>query len=121
MGHRLPTSLELTQATFQKVMNAPQKPLVVIAAVDFTDDEHEKTLDHLKDVAKRWKMRTGGTGLASDREVVFTVMDTGRWATWLKSMYGVQGAASGNSLDAAPVVVADHGVRQRRIFLHSTS
>jgi len=30
--HRIPTVLELTQDTFQKVMNAPQAPLVVIVA-----------------------------------------------------------------------------------------
>ena len=42
----------------------------------------------MMDVAKKWRVRTEGSGVAHGRDVVWTVMDKTRWAAWLKSMYG---------------------------------
>jgi hypothetical protein len=52
-SNRLPTTFELTQDTFQSVMNAPQSPLVVIAAV--TKENKEKVTDQFRDVGKKWQ------------------------------------------------------------------
>jgi len=104
LENRLPTSLELSQETFQPVMNAPQKPLVVIAAFD--PNAKNGVNEIMEDMGKLWRTerkKLGGGG----REVVFTWMDATRWASWLKSMYGIKAS----SLPA--VVVADH---QRLVY-----
>jgi thioredoxin domain-containing protein 5 len=109
LSHRLSTAMELTQDTFQKVMNAPQQPLVVIAAV--TQGHKNKVEERFKDVAKKWRIRTSGTGLAHGREVVFAWMDMDKWADWMKSMYGITKTSTGSgTLDDVPVIISDHKV-----------
>ncbi|KAF8960247.1 thioredoxin domain-containing 5 [Flammula alnicola] len=113
LTHRLPTSLELTRDTFQSVMNAPQAPLVVIAAGPLS--LKEKIMQRLRDVGKKWRVRTDGTlGVVHGREIVFAWMDGGEWAEWMKSMYGIQGAGvhegkeGEDELEDTQVVIADH-------------
>ena len=101
--------MELTQDTFQKVMNAPQEPLVVIAAV--TQGHKNKVEERFMALAKKWRIRTSGTGMAHGREVVFTWMDMDKWGDWMKSMYGITKTADeSGTLDDVPVVIADHRV-----------
>lgn len=118
LTHRIPTVLELTQDTFQKVMNAPQAPLVVIVAGEGT--VKEKAEQRLRDVAKKWRVRTEGSGVVHGRDVVWTVMDNTRWATWLKSMYGRSSrdekSEKPGELDSLKVIIADHKVRSSAPF-----
>ncbi|PFH44884.1 hypothetical protein AMATHDRAFT_72161 [Amanita thiersii Skay4041] len=124
--HRLPTWIELTQDTFQQVMNAPEEPLVLIAAVP--PALKGKAEERLRDWAGIWRSVTGGAGRvklsskgkkklwkgetvrmeAGEREVVFTWMDAVRWKDWMKSMYGVETKEDVDSLDRVRVVIADH-------------
>ncbi|KIY69040.1 thioredoxin-domain-containing protein [Cylindrobasidium torrendii FP15055 ss-10] len=97
--NRLPTTIELTQDTFQSVMKSPAKPLVVLAAVN--DDNKEELKRRFSALSASW--RKNGK---KDREVVFAWMDLGRWKDWMKSMYGVSG--KGDKVSDVPVVVADH-------------
>jgi thioredoxin domain-containing protein 5 len=111
LTHRLPTSLELARDTFQNVMNAPQKPLVVIAAAPGA--LRAQVLDRLNDVAKVWRVKTDGSGVVHGREVVFAYMDHDEWAEWLSSMYRIKKPDSEDAkhlddLDKVPVVIADH-------------
>lgn len=115
LAHRIATSLELTQDNFQNVMNAPQAPLVVIVAV--SEGMKDKVRQRLKDVAKKWRVRTEGSGEVHGREVVWTVMNKTKWANWLKSMYGIKDAATEvlegkvhEELENVKVVIADHSV-----------
>lgn len=113
LTHRLPTSLELARDTFQSVMNAPQKPLVVIAAAPGA--VRAKVLDRLNDVAKVWRVRTDGSGVVHGREVVFAYMDHDEWSEWLHSMYRIskpngEDAKRLDDLDKVQVVIADHSV-----------
>ncbi|KAJ7078087.1 thioredoxin-domain-containing protein [Mycena epipterygia] len=100
LANRLPTSLELTQDTFQSVMNAPHAPLVVIAAVG--KDTKDKVAERFRDIALKWRVHTGGTGIFGGRAVVFTWMDAERWESWMKSMYGLR---SGKGIDFEDVGV----------------
>ena len=75
-------------------MNAPHKPLVVIAATSQSDKE--QTAKEVTEIARKWRDRK------EQAPVVFTWMDADRWGSWLKSMYGISGTG---------VVVADHSVR----------
>ncbi|KAH0587068.1 Thioredoxin domain-containing protein 5 [Termitomyces sp. J132] len=111
LEQRLPTTLELTQDTFQGVMNAPHAPLVVIAAV--TSENSAEVARHMKDTGRKWRLRTKGSGLASGREVVWTWMDAEKWKNWMKSMYGIVVKEEDDDLDDVPVVVADH---QRLVY-----
>ncbi|KAF8624254.1 hypothetical protein AX15_005967 [Amanita polypyramis BW_CC] len=135
--HRLPTSLELTQDTFQTIMNAPEEPLVVIAAVPkgLTDRIQKR----IGDIVAMWKSRTDGTGRAKpsggslgkqwvgsgekvktevrEREVVFTWMDTERWKSWMSGMYGVESAEGVTELRDIQVVIADHKVSEFDVSL----
>ncbi|KAF8075957.1 protein disulfide isomerase [Lyophyllum atratum] len=106
LSHRLSTTVELTQDTFQNVMNAPQAPLVVITA--FGPAMREKVRDRLVEVGQKWRARTKGTGMAAGREVVFAYMDAERWRDWMKSMYGVVGAGTETELEDLKVVITDH-------------
>ncbi|KAF8239442.1 protein disulfide isomerase [Tricholoma matsutake] len=107
LSHRLSTTTELTQDTFQKVMNAPQAPLVVIAAV--TEGHKTKVEEHFRHLAKKWRIRTSGTGMVHGREVIFTWMDMDKWGDWMKSMYGIRMAYDGSgTLDDVPVIISDH-------------
>ncbi len=113
LTHRLPTTLELTRDTFQSVMNAPQAPLVVIAAGPLA--LKTKIMDRLRDIGQKWRVRTDGSGVVHGREAVFTWMDGGEWADWMKSMYGIKDAGSvrdgqENELEDVQVVIADHSV-----------
>jgi thioredoxin domain-containing protein 5 len=119
LSHRLPTTLELTQDTFQAVMNAPHAPLVMIAAS--TSKTQDLIEERFRDVAKKWRLRTGGTGVFKGREVVFTWMDIGKWSDWMKSMYGVKVSGQQedevtDDLDNVKIVIADHKVRPVRLF-----
>ncbi|KAJ7210203.1 thioredoxin-like protein [Mycena haematopus] len=107
MANRLPTSLELMQDTFQSVMNAPHAPLVVIAAVG--SDTREKVAERFRDIALKWRVHTGGTGIVAGRSVVFTWMDVERWESWMKSMYGLR-KARGSDVEDVGVIIADHQV-----------
>ncbi|KAL1747767.1 thioredoxin-like protein [Schizophyllum fasciatum] len=110
LANRLPAVTELTQDSFQSVMNAPQSPLVVIAAA-----RGAAVQERLRELAGKWRARTAGTGRAGardatdlgGREVVFAGMDAERWGEWMKSMYAVR-AAPGAGVDDVPVVIADH-------------
>ena len=103
LENRLPTSLELTQDTFQDVMKASHQPLVVIAAV--TKDSRDKVSDKLKDIGKMWRARRG-QGKPGIRDVVFAWMDMDKWGSYMKSMYGISSDAGSEP----PVIIADHGV-----------
>ncbi|KAI0077603.1 thioredoxin-domain-containing protein [Panus rudis PR-1116 ss-1] len=94
LHNRLPVTMELDSDTFQEVMNAPHKPLVVITATNPAD--MSATAAKVKDIARRWIANKG------DTNVVFTWMDADKWGKWLKNMYGIR-------TDSLPgVVVADH-------------
>ncbi|CAK5272120.1 unnamed protein product, partial [Mycena citricolor] len=107
LANRLPTSMELVQDTFQSIMNAPHKPLVVIAAV--TSKTESKVIERLRDIGLKWRVRTGGTGMYGGRSVVFTWMDIEKWEKWMKSMYGLQKSASDEAEDAG-IVITDHQI-----------
>ncbi|KDR74372.1 hypothetical protein GALMADRAFT_250250 [Galerina marginata CBS 339.88] len=106
LTHRLPTSLELTQDSFQSVMNAPQAPLVVIAAAP--EALKEKIMARLRDVGKKWRVRTDGSGIVHGREVVYTWMDSAKWADWMRNMYGISSKEGVDELEDVQVVIADH-------------
>lgn len=95
-------------------MNAPHAPLVVIAAGP--EALKEKIMLRLRDVGKKWRMRTNGSGVVHGREVVFAWMDRGRWADWMKSMYGIKEKndedqdSDKDELEDLKVVIADHSV-----------
>jgi len=72
-------------------MNAPQVPLVVIVAGEGT--VKEKVEQWLKDVPKKWRVRTEGSGVAHGRDIVGTVRDKTRWAAWLESHHRVRSPA----------------------------
>ncbi|KAJ3544178.1 hypothetical protein NMY22_g2872 [Coprinellus aureogranulatus] len=104
--HRLPGVVELNQDTFQEVMNAKHNPLVVIAASN--EVMSKKIEERVRDIGKKWRARTGGSGEVNGREVIFAWMDTQRWKDWMKSMYGVKMDEDEEDLDDAKVVVTDH-------------
>jgi thioredoxin domain-containing protein 5 len=87
-------------------MNAPHKPLVVLVAVGAEGkDQYTK---QIKDIAKAWQEKELQSTTPTSRGVAFTWMDADRWASWLKSMYGIQ-VVNG----AEPqVVIASHAVRR---------
>jgi hypothetical protein len=90
-------------------MNAPQAPLVVIAAVS-EGPMKEKVEERLRDVGKKWRVRTEGSGIVNGREVVWALMDKTRWGQWLKSMYGIQKDVVEGGFEDVKVIVADHSV-----------
>ncbi|KAI0337496.1 thioredoxin-domain-containing protein [Trametopsis cervina] len=92
--NRLPMSMQLESDTFQDIMSAPHKPLVVITAAPAA--KLVGAADRVRTVAAQWKNAKG-----SD-DVVFTWMDSEKWAKWLKSMYGI------TADDSAHVVIANH-------------
>ncbi|KZT20616.1 thioredoxin-like protein [Neolentinus lepideus HHB14362 ss-1] len=97
LANRLPTATELSSDSFQSIMKAQHKPLVVLVAVSDVNDQ--STLKTIRDMGRQWRNRKG---LAGERGVVFTWMDAGKWSKWLKSMYGIR------SGDLPGVVIADH-------------
>jgi len=104
-------------------MNAQHGPLVVIAAT--SSHNKKKIASKLRDFAKKWRVRTGGTGVTHGKDIVFSYMDGERWKEWLKTMYGINGSESKlahdgdkdeeaheEALDDVQVVIADHKVGQ---------
>lgn len=101
LHNRLPTSLELDTDTFQEVMNAAHKPLVVIVAAPASElDQAAKTV---QEISTQWKDNK------AEGNVVFTWMDADKWSTWLKNMYGIKG-------DLPRVVLSDHSVSSSLII-----
>ena len=99
LRNRLPTSLELDSDTFQEVMNAPHKPLVVIAAAP--NSELSSAASKMQEIARRWKDNKGDV----KGDVVFAWMDAEKWASWLKGMYSIKAG------EGVQVVVVNHSVR----------
>lgn len=106
LSNRLPTTAELTQDSFQGIMNAPHSPLVVIAAVNKANSA--KVAEKLRNIGSKWrvKLRAHDTASAGNRDVVFALMDAERWKDWMKSMYSIKVSDDGE----VPVVIADHKV-----------
>ena len=73
MSHRTPSFVELSSGSFQSIMNAPQEPLVLIAAV--TEKVRDQAMVALKTLANEWKLKTGGSGELNGKQVIFTYMD----------------------------------------------
>ncbi|KZP14103.1 thioredoxin-domain-containing protein [Athelia psychrophila] len=96
-ANRISTSVELTVDTFQQVMNAPNKPLVVIVPV--TKATEKDVSQKVRDIGLKWKAKQTNKG---SREVVFAWMDAERWAKWMKTMYGIRAS------EEPTVVVSDH-------------
>jgi len=91
-------------------MNAPHAPLVLIAAAE-GDAMKAKVGARIRDIAKKWRVRTDGSGVGHGREVVFAWMDSKRWAEWLSSMYGITSEEGKvDELEDVRVVIADHSV-----------
>jgi len=108
MNHRIPSLIELSSGSFQSVMNAPQEPLVLVAAV--TDKLRSQAKASLEKLAKEWKLKTGGSGELNGKQVIFAYMDAEKWEKWLKSMYGIKTHHNEDDLDEIKVVIADHKV-----------
>lgn len=89
-------------------MNAPQSPLVVIAASH--KDNTDKIRDQFRELAKKWRWRTEGSGTVNEREVVFTWMDRDEWGKWMKAMYGIQSNGDDQDLENVKVIIVDHNV-----------
>ena len=94
-------------------MNAPQAPLVVIAASQA--DNSNKIKDQFLELAKKWRWRTEGSGMVNGREVVFTWMDVNEWGKWMKAMYGILPNDDHHDhdhvdLEDVKVIIADHSV-----------
>jgi thioredoxin domain-containing protein 5 len=94
-------------------MNAPQAPLVVIAASQ--PGNSDRIRDQFHELAKKWRWRTEGSGMANGREVVFTWMDMNDWGKWMKAMYGILPNNDDHNhdhenLENVKVIIADHSV-----------
>ncbi|EAU82485.2 thioredoxin domain containing 5 [Coprinopsis cinerea okayama7 len=105
-ANRLPTSLELTQDTFQSVMNAPHAPLVVIATSNKILED--KIQNKMEELGRKWRKRNRGSGVVGGKDVVWTWMDGERWKDWMKSMYSIKIDSDEDDLDDVKVVVARH-------------
>ena len=106
--HHLPGAVELNQDTFQDVMNAKHNPLVVIASSNA--NMKSKIEARVRDISKKWRARTGGSGEVGNREIIFAWMDTQRWKDWMKSMYGIEMDENEEDIEDAKVAVTDHKV-----------
>ncbi len=104
--HRWPSALELGEGSFQEVMNAESKPLVVLVSVTDSGAERDRIVTTVRKLATQWRKKGADqyapAHSSEARQVVFTWMDQDRWANWLKSMYGINGPAQ--------VVITDHSV-----------
>jgi hypothetical protein len=107
--HRLPLAMELGEESFQDVMNAESKPLVVLVSVTPSGVERDKIVETVRRLAGQWRRSSAAQYVPAHgaRQVVFTWMDQERWMSWLKSMYGIKGPAK--------VVIVDHSVCPRRL------
>lgn len=102
--HRLPLAMEISEGSFQEVMNAESRPLVVLVSVTASGVERDQIVGTVRGLAAQWR-RTSATQYTPTpgaRQVVFAWMDQERWTSWLKSMYGIKGPAQ--------VVIVDHSV-----------
>jgi hypothetical protein len=104
--NKLPTTIELTRDTFQGIMNAPSRPLVVLTGV--TSYNKAKVEAKFEEIAKQWRQKTDGSGALRGRPVIFAWMDLDKWKDWMKSMYGITKGSP--ELDDLKVVIADHQV-----------
>jgi hypothetical protein len=110
-AHRLPLAMELGEGSFQEVMNAESKPLVVLVSVTASGVERDRIVETVRRLATQWR-RTSVTQYTPEhgaRQVVFAWMDQERWTSWLKSMYGIKGPGQ--------VVVVDHSVSLSTRFI----
>lgn len=121
LQNRIPTVVELSQDNFQAIMNPPSAPGAsvvppLVFLVPSTDSSVLKISERLKNVAREWKIKTGGTGLMGEhsralRQVIFAWMDQERWGDWIKSMYGIpKRSPDSTSLDDMRVALVDHAV-----------
>lgn len=92
--NKLPTFVELDSDSFQEIMNAPHKPLVVLVAAP--QKEMHQTTEHVRAVAQQWR------DAKHPGDVVFALMDADKWEKWLKSMYSIETKAGPR------VVIANH-------------
>lgn len=102
--HRLALAMELSEGSFQEVMKAESKPLVLLVSVTPSGIERDQIVEAIRGLAAQWRT-TGAAQYApahGARQVVFVWMDQERWASWLKSMYGIKAPAQ--------VVLVDHSV-----------
>ncbi|KAI0273123.1 thioredoxin-domain-containing protein [Russula aff. rugulosa BPL654] len=109
--NRLPLAMELGEGSFQEVMNAESKPLVVLVSVTTPGIERDQIVETVRRLAAQWRT-TGATQYTpaqGARHVVFVWMDQERWTSWLKSMYGIKGPTQ--------VVIVDHS---RLVYFDST-
>lgn len=95
--------MEISEGSFQEVMNAESRPLVVLVSVTASGVERDQIVGTVRGLAAQWR-RTSATQYTPTpaRQVVFAWMDQERWTSWLKSMYGIKGPAQ--------VVIVDHSV-----------
>jgi thioredoxin domain-containing protein 5 len=69
-------------------MNAPHSPLVVLTAVPKADAPgHDGAVSQVKEVARQWRAEASKY---PGQYVQFVWMDANRWASWLKSQYGIK-------------------------------
>lgn len=81
-------------------MNAPNHPLVMIATT--SSDGKSKWAAKMVELGKKWRLNKGAeSGHSGGDDVVFAWMDSERWESWLKSMYGVTDEK---------IIIADHKV-----------
>ncbi|KAH9065077.1 thioredoxin-domain-containing protein [Lactarius deliciosus] len=123
--HRWPSALELGEGSFQEVMNAESKPLVVLVSVTDSGAERDQIVTTVRKLATQWR-KTGAVQYtpahsSEARQVVFTWMDQGRWAKWLKSMYGINGPAQVVITDHSRLVYYDQTRAGSRLTLDDTS
>ncbi|KAF8590271.1 thioredoxin-like protein [Ramaria rubella] len=103
LKHALPTSAELSAENFQRIMGPSPAPkgspnrLVVLGAIDLNNLAH---IDIFKQTAQTWHR---GEGAKGDGQIMFAWMDKEKWASWLKSVYGVTKGPE------PAVVIVDHG------------
>ena len=109
MKNKFPRVAQLTTDNFISIMKNPTQPFVVLAALRTEGDTLEANIALLKNAARKWEERDGGSnGWA--RGAVFVWMDVDKWGSWLKGQYGITKAR------APSVVVADHQVRGSSII-----
>lgn len=107
--YSIPSSLEITSESYQRVMQASHKPLVVIAP--YNANSVAGVSARSKELAKKWRVRVADNAAAKvahehlhqdhdhahedvpvreQREVIFTWMDGEKWGKWMKDMYGIK-------------------------------
>jgi len=101
IANSLPTSLQLEAENFAKVMgpspasSTSPKRLVILTALNSYDT---KSIGLVQEMARKWHREHSDSPI----QVVFAWMDNDKWASWLKSVYGIR------MKDRPVVVVVDH-------------